>query len=59
MGNKLSESFLSQTVNNMLRNKSVFGTVLRVESGDASFSRTVLFRLGPGRNLDTKYHFSA
>ncbi len=38
MENKLSESFLSQTVNNMLRNKSVFGAVLRVESGDSSFS---------------------
>ncbi len=38
MENKLNESFLSQAVNNMLRNKSVFGAVLRVESGDSSFS---------------------
>ncbi len=34
----LSGAFLNQTVNKMVRNNSVFGAVLRVESGDSSFS---------------------
>lgn len=38
MQSKLSESFFEQTTQNMLKNKSVYGSVLCVESGDNSIS---------------------
>ena len=38
MGHRLDDSFLNQVAHKMLRNKSVFGAVLRVENGASSFS---------------------
>jgi len=38
MENQINESFLTKTVQDMLRNKSVFGAVLKVENGDSSFA---------------------
>jgi len=38
MGKFLNESFLTQTVQNMLRNKNVFGAVMKVENGDSTFT---------------------
>lgn len=38
MQSKLSESFFEQTTQNMLKNKSVYGSVLCVKSGDNSIS---------------------
>lgn len=38
MHSKLNESFFEKTTQNMLKNKSVYGSVLCVESGDASIS---------------------
>jgi hypothetical protein len=38
MHSKLNESFFEKATQNMLKNKSVYGSVLCVESGDASIS---------------------
>jgi len=37
MENYINESFLTQTVQDMLRNKNVFGAILKVENGDTTF----------------------
>ena len=38
MGNALNKTFLTEVANKMLQNRSVFGAILCVESGDASIS---------------------
>lgn len=38
VSNQLNETFFKQQVDNMLRNKSVYGAILCVESGDSSVS---------------------